>query len=109
VTDQPRVRTFYRAVKKYPPRERDYLTPQEVRGDPPEHLAEEQRFSWDALSFFDSEVGVRQQAREVPGIGTFIVRYDIPEDAGSRGRRPSGQGTTTSAESERADSTRDAT
>lgn len=76
------VRSFYRAVKKYPPADREYLTPQEGRGDPPAHLTDEQKQSWDALSFFDTEEGVRQQAREVHGIGKFIVRYDIPEDAG---------------------------
>jgi hypothetical protein len=69
-------------VKKLPVRDRDYLTPQEARGDPPEHLSEEQKASWDALSFYDSVEGVRQQARQVPGIGKYIVRFDIPEGIG---------------------------
>jgi hypothetical protein len=49
---------------------------------PPDHLNTEQRAPWDALSFYDSVEGVRQQAREVPGIGKYIVRYDIPEGVG---------------------------
>lgn len=76
------IRSFYRIVKKNPPTDRDYVTPQERRGDPPTELPEDQRRSWDALSFYDSEAGARAQAVQVPGIGKFIARYDIPLDAG---------------------------
>jgi hypothetical protein len=82
VSDRERVYSFYRAVKSNPPTDRDYLTPQERRGDPPSHLGEIERRSWDALSFYDTKDGVRQQARLIPAIGKFIARYDIPLDAG---------------------------
>lgn len=81
---QPVVRSFYRAVKKYPPADRDYLTPRDRRGDPPEQFTEEQKRSWDALSAFDTEEGVRWQHAllPAPGIGKYVVRYDIPEGSG---------------------------
>lgn len=76
------VRTFYRATKKYPPTEKDYVTRQERLGDPPLELAEAIRRSWDALSFFGDVEGLEQQIRELPAIGRYMCRYDIPEDAG---------------------------
>jgi len=81
---RPAIRSFYRAAKKYPPTDRDYLTPQERRGDPPEHLTPEQRRSWTALSAYDTEEGVRRQHRLLrpPGLGKHVVRYDIPEGSG---------------------------
>jgi hypothetical protein len=75
-------RSFYRAVKSNPPADRDYVTPQERRGDPPPHLSDEERRSWDALSFYDTKEGVRHQARLIPAIGKFVARYDIPHNVG---------------------------
>lgn len=74
--------TFYRAVKKNPPGDKDYVTNQERKGDPPPTLSPEERRSWDALSFYDSEEGVRRLARQFPGVWRFIARYEIPENTG---------------------------
>lgn len=40
------------------------------------------RKSWDALSFYTTPEGVRRMAEEIPAIGEFVARYDIPLDAG---------------------------
>ncbi len=79
--DRP-VRTFYRATKRYPPTDKDYLTRQERQGDPPANLPPDVRDSWDALSFYDTIEGIERQIRLVPAIGRHIVRYDIPENIG---------------------------
>lgn len=78
------VKTFYRVTKTNPPTERDYVTLAERKGDPPETLTEEARASWYAFSAYDTIDGARNQALQVRGIGRFIWRYDIPEDAGIR-------------------------
>ncbi|MGH2616744.1 MAG: hypothetical protein ACRDJC_16035 [Thermomicrobiales bacterium] len=75
-------RIFYRATKRYPPTNKDYITRQERLGDPPEDEDEEVRKSWDALSFFDSVEALEQQIREIPAIGRHMCRYRIPENAG---------------------------
>jgi hypothetical protein len=82
LTEQRRVRSFYRVAKNYPPMDQDYVTRQERDGDPPAHLSREIRRSWDALSAYDSEEGARRQAQRFPKLGRFIVRYDVPEGAG---------------------------
>jgi hypothetical protein len=76
------VRSLYRGVKTNPPTDRDYVTIKERKGEPPAGLPEEERRSWDALSFYDTEDGVREKARQIPGVGRFIARYDFPPDAG---------------------------
>jgi hypothetical protein len=76
------VRTFYRATKRNPPTDKDYVTRQERQGDPPPSVSDEIRESWDALSFYDSIEGIEQQIRRVPAIGRHIFRYDIPEGIG---------------------------
>lgn len=76
------VQTFYRIVKKNPPVDRDLLTHQERRGDPPPDFPEAVRKSWDALSFFDTEEGARQAAQANPHLGKFIARFDIPMGSG---------------------------
>ena len=75
-------RDFYRATKRYPPTDKDYVTRQERLGDPPEDLAEEVRTSWDALSFFASVETLEQQIREIPAIGRYMCHYRIPEGVG---------------------------
>jgi hypothetical protein len=76
------IRRFYRVVKSYPPTEDDDRTRKDRQGDPPEHVPDAVRRSWDALSAFDSEEGARRQGKRFPRLGRFIVRYDIPPDAG---------------------------
>ena len=39
------------------------------------------RKSWDALSFFDSVDALERQIREIPAIGRYMCRYDVPEGA----------------------------
>ncbi|MGH2532899.1 MAG: hypothetical protein ACRDJW_11430 [Thermomicrobiales bacterium] len=58
------------------------MSRQERQGDPPADATEEERRSWDALSFFDTEEGARQMALQIPALGKFIARYDFPADAG---------------------------
>jgi hypothetical protein len=76
------VRTFYRATKRYPPTDKDYVTRLERQGAPPSDMPQEMRDSWDALSFYDTIEGIEWQIRQVPAIGRHIVRYDIPEGIG---------------------------
>jgi len=76
------VRSFYRAAKHYPPKDDAYLTLQDRKGDPPADYPEAVKRSWDALSAFDSEQGVREATEEAPHIGKLIVRFDVPEGAG---------------------------
>lgn len=80
--ERSRTRTFYRALKKNPPTDRDFMTPREQRGEPPETLTPEQRRSWESLTFYDTKEGVRRQAASVPGIGKHVARFELPEDAG---------------------------
>jgi hypothetical protein len=74
--------TFYRATKRYPPTDKDYVTRQERLGDPPQDVDEEVRRSWDALSFFDSVEALEQQIRKIPAIGKHMRGYDVPEGIG---------------------------
>ena len=83
-----RVKTFYRATKRYPPPDKAYVTHQERQGDPPPEVSREIRESWNALSFYDSVGGIERQIRLVPAIGRHIVRYDIPEGIGTKPNRP---------------------
>lgn len=78
--EQPRTRTLYRAVRTNPPTDRDYVTLQERKGNPPADLPDEQRRSWDALSFYDTADGVRRMAAEIRGPWKFVARYEIPLD-----------------------------
>lgn len=76
------VKTFYRATKRCPPTDKDFVTRQERQGDPPPGTPEEVRASWDALSFYDTIEGIKWQIRQLPAIGQHIARYDIPEGIG---------------------------
>lgn len=80
--EQRPAKTFYRATKRYPPTDKDYVTRQERQGDPPPGTPQEVRESWDALSFYDTIEGIEWQIRQIPAIGRHIVRYDIPEGFG---------------------------
>ena len=86
------VKTFYRVTKKNPPSDKDYVTPQERRGDPPESLSDEEKESWSAFSAYDTEDGARKQALQVPGIGKYIFRYEIPEGCGITWKQTLGPG-----------------
>ncbi len=86
------VLTFYRVTKSHPPSDRDYVTRYERLGEPPADLPEEVRASWCAFSAFDTEEGAREQAKQVRGLGKYIVRYDIPEGAGIRCQQTLGPG-----------------
>jgi hypothetical protein len=80
--EQRPAKTFYRATKRYPPTDKDYVTRQERQGDPRPGTPQEVRESWDALSFYDTIEGIEWQIRQLPAIGRHIVRYDIPEGFG---------------------------
>ena len=81
VEDRPAKR-FYRATKRFPPTDKDYITRQERLGDPPQDIPEGVRKSWDACSVFDSVEALERQIREVPAIGRHMCRYDIPDNVG---------------------------
>jgi len=80
--DETPVHSFYRVAKRYPPGDREYLTPQDKFGDPPDHETPERMASWDGLSAYDTEDGARRAGRQFTHLGNVIVRYDIPEGAG---------------------------
>jgi hypothetical protein len=81
VEERP-VKSFYRATKRNPPTDKDFITRQERQGDPPPGTSEEVRESWDALSFYDTIEGLERQIRQLPAIGRYICRFDVPEDIG---------------------------
>jgi hypothetical protein len=69
-----RVRSFYRLAKSYPPTDADYHTQRDFRGPPPLDSSEEELWSWDAYSAYDTEDGARRQGRRIPRLGWYIVR-----------------------------------
>jgi len=83
VDEQPK-RSLFRVAKAFPPGDDEYLSPQDKGRKQPASLTTEQRRSWDALSFWDSEAGARRVGQDFPKAGAFIVRYDIPENSGIR-------------------------
>jgi hypothetical protein len=85
-------RSFFRLAKSYPPSDADYRTQRDFRGDPPPDSSEEELWSWDAYSAYDTEDGARQQGRRIPRLGKFVVRYDIPADSGIAIRKTFGPG-----------------
>lgn len=89
--DQP-VRSFYRIAKRFPPTVEDYRTQRDFRGESGSGLSEEELWSWDAYSAFDTEDGARRQGRRIRRLGTHIVRYDIPVNAGIEWRKSFGPG-----------------
>jgi hypothetical protein len=88
----PNIRSFFRVARSYPPTAEDYRTQRDFRGDPSADLTDEERFSWDAYSAFDTEDGARRQGRRIRRLGTHIVRYDIPDGAGIEIRQTFGPG-----------------
>ena len=82
MSDERRVRSFFRVAKSYPPTDADYRTQRDLRGDPPPDLTEEELWSWDAFSAFDTEADARRRGRRFRRLGTHVVRYDIPAGSG---------------------------
>lgn len=76
------VKTFYRATKTNPPTDRDYVLLAERKGPPSPDLPEEVRQSYYAFSAYDTIAGLKEQARQIRGMGRHICRYVIPEGAG---------------------------
>ena len=76
------MRSFFRVAKYVPPIAEDYRTQRDFRGEPDPNLTEEEQWSWDAYSAFDTEEGARRQGRRIRRLGTHIVRYDIPDGSG---------------------------
>jgi hypothetical protein len=87
-----RFRSFYRIAKSVPPTDADYRTQRDFRGDPPTDSSEEELWSWDAYSSFDTEAGARRQGRRIPRLGRYIVRYDILDGNGIEIRQTFGPG-----------------
>ncbi len=71
-------KTFYSVIKTNPPSDRDYVTPFERKGPPPDSLTQEEQESWHAFSAYDTVEGARNQVLQIRGIGKFIYRYEIP-------------------------------
>lgn len=74
-------KSFYRIARRFPPGDREYLSYQARRGDPPEDLPRRIKDSWDALSAFESEEAARAVAAGASHLGKWIVRYDVPADS----------------------------
>jgi hypothetical protein len=75
------IRSLYRIVRAFPPRDEEYLTPRELGRKPKANSSDEDRRSLDALSSWDTEEGARRIAQQFPKLGRLIVRYDIPDTA----------------------------
>jgi hypothetical protein len=92
VVSEPRIAiSLYRIAKTYPPGDAEVLTAQERYGAPGEHIPEDVRRTWDALSAYDSEERAvkkievaRSAKRRGRWLGDLVVRYDIPEGSGIR-------------------------
>jgi len=80
------MRTFYRVARTCPPGNDDYTTASERRGGapPPPYVPPERHRSWyDGLSAYDTIAVARACAIRNRGkLGSWIVRYDIPEGRG---------------------------
>lgn len=88
------IASFYRVAKAYPPGDDEYRTARDKGLHPPDELtATELRAFNDGYSFYDSEDGARGQAKKRKGkLGTYIVRYDIPEGSGIEWEKTLGPG-----------------
>jgi hypothetical protein len=91
VEDRPK-KTFYRACKTNPPTDKDYVLLFERKGHPSPELPEELRASYYAFSAYDSVAGLKEQIRQIPGMGRHIFRYDIPEGSGITWKQTLGPG-----------------
>lgn len=80
--EAPAMKSFYRVTKTNPPTDDDYLTRLERDGEPPDHLPDDQKKSWDAFSAFDTLEGAMAKARRFKRLGRYIAQYDIPEGSG---------------------------
>lgn len=68
---------LYRAVAKWPPRGKDYLSAAGRGRTLPDHATEQERRSWDALSAWDTAEGALNAAKGILS-AKWIARYDIP-------------------------------
>ncbi len=77
--------SFYRVAKRFPPGDDEYLTRRDKGRQPRPNATSEEVRTWNALSAFATEEGVRRAGRRYPEqLGRLIVRYDIPERSSLR-------------------------
>jgi hypothetical protein len=79
-------RTVYRIVRTAPPTAADFTSNAArglpVRGDDPET-----RRLWDGLSVYATEAQARAKARQLPALGGYVARLELPPGAPVRVER----------------------
>ena len=79
-------RTFYRVVKTDPPTLTDF-TSNAARGRPVRGNDPETRRLWDGLSVYATEAQARAKARQLPALGRYVARLELPAGAPVRVER----------------------
>ena len=85
------VRTFYRIVRTNPPTLRDF-TSNAVLGRPAPDPSPAGLRLWAGLSVQATETQARNRARDLPRLGVYIARIQIPPDAPILWERTLGRG-----------------
>lgn len=79
-------RTFYRITLTNPPTVDDFASPQSKGRAPRDDNLETQRL-WGGISVFATERQARNQAMDLPLLGSYIAALTIPDDAPVRVER----------------------
>ena len=85
------LRTFYRVVKADPSKLEDFLS-NRAKGWPSRGVEIARPELWEGLSVYDSEANARRKARQVPAIGSYIARVDLPAEASFKYEKTGGRG-----------------
>ncbi len=72
---------LYRAAERYPPRDREYRTPEAQGRKPRPNAPAQERISWDALSPWDTAEAAMRVALGSRS-ARYVVCFDIPENCG---------------------------
>jgi hypothetical protein len=79
-------RTVYRIVRTDPPTLADFAS-NAARGLPLRDASPETRRLWDGLSVYATAAQARNKARQLPALGRYVARLDLPERAPVRVER----------------------
>ena len=77
-------RILFRIVRTNPPSRRDLMSHAERGTRPLRPLSQREADLWNGVSMYDSLEAAVGKARSVAGLGSFIARVEIPDDADVR-------------------------
>ena len=78
-------------VKTDPPKLADFLS-NRAKGWPPRGAEIGRPELWEGLSVYDSEASARRKARQIPVIGSYIARVELPAEASFKYEKTGGRG-----------------